>query len=70
MQHDGTPPPGAGIHKEYMRDLCEDSLDKQSHNMHKLVRCPGIALSALSATCPPPPPPPTHTHTSPLPSGP
>lgn len=27
-----------GIYKEYMRDLCSDSLDKHSHNTHKLVR--------------------------------
>lgn len=26
-----------GIYKEYMRDLCTDSLDKHSHNVHKLV---------------------------------
>lgn len=26
-----------GIYKEYMRDLCTDSLDKHSHNTHKLV---------------------------------
>jgi hypothetical protein len=27
-----------GIHREYMRDLCQDALDRQSHNVHKLVR--------------------------------
>jgi hypothetical protein len=26
-----------GIYREYMRDLCSDSLDKHSHNTHKLV---------------------------------
>ncbi|KAF6254233.1 eukaryotic membrane protein family-domain-containing protein [Scenedesmus sp. NREL 46B-D3] len=30
-----------GIYREYMRDLCVDSLDHHSHNMHKLVGfCP------------------------------
>ncbi len=27
----------AGIYREFMRDLCEDTLDKHSHNIHKLV---------------------------------
>jgi hypothetical protein len=27
-----------GIYREYMRDLCGDSMDHHSHNMHKLVR--------------------------------
>lgn len=27
-----------GIYREYMRDLCQDSIEKQTHNMHKLVR--------------------------------
>lgn len=26
-----------GIYREYMRDLCSDSLDKHSHNTHKMV---------------------------------
>lgn len=26
-----------GIYREYMRDLCSDSLDNHSHNIHKLV---------------------------------
>jgi hypothetical protein len=26
-----------GIYREYMRDLCGDSMDHHSHNMHKLV---------------------------------
>lgn len=39
-----------GIYKEYMRDLCSDSLDKHSHNTHKLVRhivaCSGSGLGS------------------------
>lgn len=31
-----------GIYKEYMRDLCTDSLDKHSHNTHKMVSTLGL----------------------------
>lgn len=33
-----------GIYREYMRDLCSDSLDKHSHNIHKLVSLKPLQL--------------------------
>jgi len=36
-----------GIYREYMRDLCSDSLDKHSHNIHKLVSLKQLQLLHL-----------------------
>jgi hypothetical protein len=38
-----------GIYREYMRDLCEDSMDKHSHNVHKLVSWWGWGVHVCGA---------------------
>eukprot|EP00877_Chromochloris_zofingiensis_P002785 jgi/Chrzof1/12507/Cz06g36230.t1 len=37
-----------GIYREYMRDLCQDSIEKQTHNMHKLVGFHPLGPAALA----------------------